>query len=352
MSGIFRFRVIKTVRSLVSFLLLSVLLLVSACAEQKQLVSFSGSTMGTTYNVKLVIVDGVDGARFEQLSKGVYSTLDRVDRALSTYQEDSELMRFNRLKVGQTLPLSEQAFEVFQLSIDVLKQTDGYFDPSIGPLVSAWGFGVEGSQVTPTEAQIKDLLAQTGMRSLKLNPNQSSVDKLGEGFIDFSAIAKGYGVDKVHDYLKSEGFNDFLVEVGGEIRVSGWNADVKKWRLGIEEPDLAVRKAYNVAHLHNVAMATSGDYRNFIDGPSGRYSHTIDPKTGYPVVSNLASVSVIAQSCALADALATSLMAMGFEKAKRYTEEQDIAAFFIVRSEEQFSSYSTKSMQAYLHSDS
>jgi thiamine biosynthesis lipoprotein len=174
------------------------------------------------------------------------------------------------------------------------------------------------------------------------------VRKLADGFIDYSAIAKGYGVDRAAQALESIGFTNFLVEVGGEVRVLGTNASGEAWRLGIEQPDILGRKAYNVAHLKDVSMATSGDYRNFIEGSEGRYSHTIDPKTGYPVSSEIASVSVVMKDCASADAWATALLAMGRERALEYAERKNLAAFFIFREDDGFSSHASKQMQQYL----
>lgn len=306
--------------------------------------------MGTTYSVKVVEggkVDFGDKGLHELTQRRVAQALDQVDRSLSTYKSQSELMRFNRATPGTEFEMGEEMREVTLLSLEILKASGGYFDPSIGPLVSAWGFGAESSSVAPSAEEVGLLLAKAGMRSLEIKESVS-IRKVSDGFIDYSAIAKGYGVDRVAQVLESMGFINFLVEVGGEVRVLGTNAAGEAWRLGIEQPDILGRKAYNVAHLNDVSMATSGDYRNFIEGPEGRYSHTIDPLTGYPVSSEIASVSVVMNDCASADAWATALLAMGRNRALEYAEQKDLAAFFIFREGDGFTSQASKQMRQYL----
>lgn len=332
-------------------LLVFISLLIVGCSEDLDELSFNGQIMGTTYSVKLVeggAVDFNDQALHEKAKQRVQEALSGVDQALSTYKQDSELMQFNLSPVGSILVMGKEMREVTLLSLEILEASDGFFDPSIGPLVKAWGFGAGSSKSQPDEQELKRFLAQTGMRSLELIEG-NRVRKAGEGFVDYSAIAKGYGVDRAAASLRVLGFQNFMVEVGGEVRVSGHNALGGPWRLGIEQPDFLERKAYNIVHISNVSMATSGDYRNFIDGPHGRYSHTINPQTGYPVSNDVASVSVIMDDCASADAWATALLAMGKDKALELSERLEIAAYFIVREEDGFSSYLTENMRKYVH---
>lgn len=327
-----------------------VALQLAACSHDARVLSFGGEVMGTTYSIKVVeggSVDFNDEGLSELTQRSVVQALDQVDSALSTYKTQSELMRLNRAMPGAEFEMGEEMREVTLLSLNILEASGGYFDPSIGPLVSAWGFGAESSSVAPDEQEVALLLSKAGMRSLEVE-DSVRVRKVADGFIDYSAIAKGYGVDRAAQALESIGFTNFLVEVGGEVRVLGTNSSGEAWRLGIEQPDILGRKAYNVAHLKDVSMATSGDYRNFIEGSEGRYSHTIDPKTGYPVSSEIASVSVVMKDCASADAWATALLAMGRERALEYAERKNLAAFFIFREDDGFSSHASKQMQQYL----
>lgn len=324
---------------------------IHGCSNGPRVHAFSGAIMGTTYSVKLIEggLPSFDNAYVLNAAEALsYEALVQVDEALSTYKESSDLMRFNRSDVGSVFKMGDEMRDVTELSLEILKASDGFFDPSIGALISAWGFGALASDSSPSDDQVKVLLAESGMRFVKV-VGGAEIKKVGMGFIDYSAIAKGYGVDKVAEALYSLGFENFMVEVGGEVRVAGHNAERSPWRLGIEQPDILDRKAYNVAHISDVSMATSGDYRNFIDGPKGRHSHTINPQTGYPVSNEVASVSVIMKDCASADAWATALLAMGKERALGVAQDQGLAAFFIFRDKDGFRSHATAKMLAYLH---
>lgn len=327
------------------------LLLLIGCSDKLVSTEFSGPIMGTGYNVKIISDSSISPEQYQTLSDGILVKLNAVDAALSTYKPSSELMRFNELDVGESLVVSEDTFGIVELSLLLLKKSGGYFDPSIGPLVSAWGFGAQAtpdSASAPSEKEIASLLEGSQMRMVELVPETRALLKASEGFMDLSAIAKGFAVDKVHEYLIHQGFTDFMVEVGGEVSVSGLNASRQNWRLGIERPDFGSRTAYTIAHISDVAMATSGDYRNFIGGGESRYSHTINPITGYPARTDLASVSVIATSCALADAWATAFMAMGYERAIKLADELGLAVYFIRRSDTGFVAATSQAMKQYL----
>jgi thiamine biosynthesis lipoprotein len=333
------------------FVVVASFAVLAGCSSERTVHAFQGAMMGTTYTVTLV-EGGEPNFQDERVLDEAESlsvqALALVDKALSTYKDDSDLMRFNQSAVGSIYEMGDEMAEVTLLSLEMRDASQGFFDPSVGALVSAWGFGAFSQDVPPHSEEIKALMAQSGMRFVRLI-DDTRIQKLGEGFIDYSAIAKGYAVDKVAETLRSLGFKNFMVEVGGEVRVSGHNAEGNHWRLGIEQPDILRRKAYNIVHISDVSMATSGDYRNFIDGPDGRYSHTINPKTGYPVSSQIASVSVIMKDCASADAWATALLAMGKKKALYIAQEQDLAAFFIFREKDGFSSHATIKMLSYIH---
>lgn len=331
--------------------LLALSLSLMGCTDKPVTTEFSGPIMGTAYNVKIISDSELPTTQYRMLNDGILAQLNGVDVSLSTYKPSSELMRFNNLDVGDSLVVSEKAYKVFELSMSLLEKSDGYFDPSVGTLVSAWGFGAQAADAgssPPTEMEVNSLLASSQMRLVEMIPETRELRKVSKGFVDLSAIAKGFAVDEVHDYLLREGFTDFMVEVGGEISVSGLNAMRQKWRLGIERPDFNSRSAYTIAHISDVAMATSGDYRNFIGGGETRYSHTINPVTGYPAKTDLASVSVISSSCASADAWATGFMAMGYERASNIADELGLAVYFIRRNDAGFISSMSQSMKQYL----
>ncbi len=328
--------------SFVSWIFSAVVIsLLAACSSESQSFVFQGAVMGTSYSVKVVTPEALSTAQQGVLDVEVGETLARVDQLMSTYKPDSELMRFNTAIAGQSVQWSADTLTVLDLSMSVFKESEGFFDPSIGPLVSRWGFGPQELGSAPGKEEVDRLLKQAGMKHFSVHAEDGTLTKLGAGFIDFSAVAKGYAVDKVAELLTNSGYSNFLVEVGGEVTARGRNKLGKIWRLGIEQPDFGGRKAYTIVNLENKAMATSGDYRNFVEIEGVRYSHTIDPKTGYPIQSNLASVTVVHESCALADAWATALNAMGFDVALEFAKQNNLDAYFIVRTESDFEAFSS-----------
>jgi FAD:protein FMN transferase len=324
----------------VSVILIGLVFLASCSSELNSFV-LSGPVMGTGYSVQIVTNKELGEIAKKELDVAVGNRLLQIDNLMSTYKPDSELMKFNALKLGGSVDLSSDTQAVLELSIDVFKRSRGFFDPSIGPLVSRWGFGPDKSSDIPNQEEVATLLSEAGMKHFQLNSKTGEITKLSKGFIDFSAIAKGYAVDQVSKLLAELDYSNYLVEVGGEVYARGVNKHQKTWRLGIEQPDFVGRKAYTVVNLANKAMATSGDYRNFFEVGGTRYSHTIDPKTGFPVASSIASVTVVHELCALADAWATALNAMGFEAALSFAEENKISAYFIVRKDGLFEAYSS-----------
>jgi thiamine biosynthesis lipoprotein len=278
----------------------------------KQEYSFAGTTMGTTYQVKVVTAAR---ERLEHVRAETEKRLKAINQSMSTYLSDSEISRFNDLqKAGKAFPISEDFFRVLQKGRQLYQWTGGAWDATIDPLVNLWGFGRKGQgRQIPDGATIKRLLADVGFRQFELKDNRTLVKHKGALTLDLGSIAKGYGVDQVAQLLKDSGFQDFLVEIGGEIYAAGVRIDGQKWRVGINrpQPEAAPDAVYKVASLQNQALATSGDYRNFFVIDGTRYSHVIDPRTGYPVSNGVISASVIADNCTLADGLATAVMAMG-----------------------------------------
>ncbi len=245
------------------------------------------------------------------------SAVDAVDTAMSTYQDDSELSRFNRHGT-EPFEVSDSMIEVVSEAQRIAELSSGAFDITVGPLVDAWGFGPDPGGDPPDADTIAVLLADNGFRRLDVDPEQRTLQKENAAIrCDLSAIAKGYAVDRVALGLTDLGLVDFMVEIGGEVRAVGRNAVGEAWRIGIERPEAGSRGMWSAVALADAAMATSGDYRNYYEKDGVRISHTIDPRTGRPVTHRLASVRVIHPSCMTADALATAISVLGPEEGRR-----------------------------------
>lgn len=316
--------------------------------DEPEIWEISGGIFGTTYHINVVLPE--DEARLQALAQGIEQELNQVDQAMSTWKPDSELSRLNQ-KANQSewTRLSAPLFEVIQTAQDISQLSEGAFDVTIGPVVNLWGFGPEARpEQVPTEEEIAALLSVTGWEFLELDPQQQALRSAEPQYLDLSAIAKGYGVDAVARYLDSEGVDGYLVEVGGEVRVRGRKPGGDAWRLAVEEPVEGERRVNKVLALENKAMATSGDYRNYYESEGQRYSHTIDPETGKPISHNLASVTVLADDCMTADALATAFNVMGFERAQALATRENIPAYFIVRGENGFETHQTPAFSSYV----
>jgi thiamine biosynthesis lipoprotein len=293
--------------------------------------TLTGPTMGTLYTVK-VAATGLAQARQDEVQAAVQAELDDVNAKMSHYLEDSELSRLNRWTEPEPFPVSAETLEVLQHAAEVSAFTDGAFDVTVGPLVNAWGFGPPGRPAeTPAAEQIEHLLAATGWELVGLDANTSTVRKgHPELTLDLSAIAKGYGVDRVAARLDMEGIENYMIEIGGEVRTRGLNEQGAPWRIAIERPEIGRRALQLVVPLSELSMATSGDYRNYYEVDGRRLSHTIDPRTGWPITHNVASVSVVHEQCVRADALATALLVLGpdgFDLA----EKLGLWAYFLTR---------------------
>lgn len=290
---------------------------------------FSGPTMGTAYTVK-VVAGPLTEARRAEISAAIEAQLERVNSRMSTYLPDSELSRFNRWTENEPFALSPETLTVFREAQRVSEATDGAFDITVGLLVEAWGFGAgESGPEGPSEAQIEALRGRVGWRQLQIEAG--GVRKMDPLLAcDLSAIAKGYAVDLVAGALDELGFHDYMVEVGGEVSVAGLSARRESWRIGIERPEVDERRLQEVLQLTDIALATSGDYRNFVVRDGRRLSHTIDPRTGRPVEHAGASVTVLADRCMTADAWATALMVLGPEAGYELAAARSLPVLFLV----------------------
>lgn len=294
----------------------------------------SGPTMGTSWVVKVVAKD-LPPEQLQAIESEVGETLERLNSRMSHYLEDSELSRLNRWREADPFPLSAETLEVLQHAKEINAATGGAFDITVGPLVNAWGFGPPGRPTKPpAEHEIERLLALTGSELIEIDRASSAVSKrLPELSLDLSAIAKGYAVDQVADALDARRIDNYMVEVGGEVRTRGRNTQGEAWQIGIERPIPGERAIDLIVPLSDLAMATSGDYRNYYEEGGRRISHTIDPRTGYPITHNVASVSVVAPLCVRADAYATGLLVLG-PQGFDLAEQLGLAAYFLQRDKE------------------
>ena len=334
------------VRSCVCLML--VWCLAAGTLEAGESITLTGKTMGTTYSVKLPKLPGELTA--ETLQAEIDRCLETVNNQMSTWQSDSELSRFNRFEESDWFPVSEDTAVVVKTAIEVSRSTGGAFDVTVGPLVNLWNFGPDRSERTlPAESVIEETKARVGFEFLEVRLDPPALRKTRpQVYVDLSAIAKGFGVDKVAGVLDQHLIADYMVEIGGEVRTKGTKADGQAWRIGIETPTPFARGVQEALALSGQSLATSGDYRNFAVIEGKRYSHTIDPRTGRPVDHKLTSVSVIAESCMLADAYATSLMVLGPVKGYNWATDRGIAALLIVRDGERFLEKPTPAFEPYL----
>lgn len=308
--------------------------LFSGCQSSREVV-LDGLIMGTSYQVKIRQVP--KNTTDNELNLAVSAELNRMNRIFSTYLKSSELSQLNQLEVGASVQMSDDLCNVFNLSASVNKMTLGAFNPTVAPVVNVWGFGPNEVNANPSKQTIDEALSKTGMDRVAID--KCKLTKLKPVSYDFSAIAKGYAVDKVSSLLTKMNLPYHLVEIGGEIKASipSSSESVRSWFIGIEKPETTgARKAVAAIDLTNQSVATSGDYRNYKEVDGKRYSHTIDPNTGYPVSHALASVTVITDDCATADALATGLNVLGPERAMQVAEQNKLAIYTVVHREGQF----------------
>ena len=285
-----------------------------------------GEIFGTTYHVRYNSTQNLD--------KEIEQELFRVDTIFSLFKENSLLSRFNR---GEDKGKGNTLFaEVIKLSLEISNETEGAFDITVAPLVNAWGFGFKNKQPLSNK-QVDSLQKLVGYQHLSFNGKELTKD-IPNLQIDCGAIAKGYAVDRIAKLLSDKGCQNYMVEIGGEVVVKGNNDKGEKWKIGINKPTQHAlpteEDLQTLLSLTNCGIATSGNYRNFYIKDGKKYAHSIDPKTGYPVQHSLLSATVITQSCAKSDALATAFMVMGLDKAKAFVEtHKDIQVYFIYADE-------------------
>lgn len=295
-----------------SFLLgLFILIFLCNSCAPKEPVKLQGTVFGTTYSI-IYFDDETD------YQKQIDSLFTKMNKSLSTYVPTSDISRINKGEIG--VKIDTYFKEVFNKSNQIYRETDGYFDPTVGSLVNAWGFGPEKPINNLDSTRVEELMQNVGFD--KVHIENSQIVKLHpEIYFDFNAIAKGYGIDVIGRFLESKNIENYLVEIGGEIRSRGTKQEGKAWKVQLENPNIdGSRSAYDIVEISNQSMATSGNYRKFrIDDHGNKFVHTVNPKTGFASESNLLSATVIASlDCANVDAYATAFMSMGLEKSKAF----------------------------------
>ena len=297
--------------------------------------SISGSTMGTTYHIKMVDTL-ISESQIRATQLRVDSLLLAINQSMSTYIPTSEISRFNQsTEINSPMKISPQLAVVLKSSLDIGHRSGGAFDITVMPLVNFYGFGFKKAAAhLPTTHELDSLKRFVGMQHLMFTDSTISKDT-PELSLDLSAIAKGFGVDAVSDFLAASGFENTMVEIGGEVVCCGYNKNGKSWQIGIDRPYFGEKPGEILQHvvaLSNYAIATSGDYRNYRDVDGTRISHTIDPRTGKPISHQLASVSILAKTCMLADGTATAVMVMGDVEGLKWLEATpEIEGLLIVR---------------------
>ena len=291
-----------------------------------------GFCMGTTYSVK--ISDPLTLRESEQLKKDIENSLSHIDRLMSTWKPDSEISQFNDASSFH-FNASATFFEVTQAALSWAEWSEGAYDPTIKPLLDLWGFGASGERKIPSSYETEQILKKIGSHQIVAHENTRIIEKLNPSItLDLSGLAKGYSVDQIGALLNEEKLTNWFIEVGGEVRVQGLNFYGESWRIGIEKPNslLFASNIQGIVSPHEGSIATSGNYRNFLNTNGVYYSHIIDPQTGNALKGDLFGVSVYAHDCMSADAVATALNVMGVRKGLEWIEQlSDIEAHFIVQ---------------------
>lgn len=308
-----------------SVFLLIITVTIVSCKPEPKNTKLSGQVFGTSYSV---IYD--NNINYEKQFDSLFYV---INKSMSTYIQDSDISKLNR---NEVVEVNTHFINVFNTSKIIYDVTSGAFDPTIGGIVNAWDFGPEGKIVALDSVKIDSLMQSVGLDKVKRRGNVILRENLNT-YLDFNAIAKGYAVDVIAEFFESQRVEDYLVEIGGEMRSKGINKEKQKpWTVGIDRPNFdGSQSVIKAIAFKNEAMATSGTYRKFkLDDKGNRYAHIIDTKTGYPSKTNVLSVSVIANDCMTADAYATAFQAMGIEKVTELLKTHpELKVFFVFENE-------------------
>ncbi|MFU2167515.1 FAD:protein FMN transferase ApbE [Lelliottia nimipressuralis] len=311
-----------------------------------------GKTMGTFWRVSIM---NVDARRADELRGKIQSQLEADDQLLSTYKNDSALMRFNLSNSTSLWPVSEAMADIVTEALHIGYKTNGAMDITVGPLVNLWGFGpTKQPEKIPDQAQIDDARARTGLQHLTVinQYGQQYLQKdIPDLFVDLSTVGEGYAADHLAALMTQEGISRYLVSVGGALVSRGLNASDKPWRVAIQKPTDTQNAVQAVVDINGHGISTSGSYRNYYELDGKRLSHVIDPQTGRPIEHNLVSVTVIAPTALEADTWDTGLMVLGPEKAKEVVRQEGLAVYMITREGETFKTWMSPQFQSFLISE-
>jgi thiamine biosynthesis lipoprotein len=323
--------------------LLASLFFISCNSNKKSLLKMEGNAQGTTYHISYISNDGVSHKTV------IDSLLKEIDSSMSSYLPVSFISKINNN--DSTVLVDQYFIDVFNKSIEVSEKTDGLFDITVAPLVNSWGFG--STKKVPLDSnRVDSLLQLVGYKMLKLEDNKIIKAKSGTK-LDFNAIAQGYSVDVLANYLESKGIDNYLVELGGELKAKG-KKENENWKVGIDKPDVkpsSARKLEAIINLNDKALATSGNYRKFYEENGQKFSHIINPKTGYPAKQNLLSATVIADDGITADAYATTFMVMGLKRSIQFLENNKdlrLEVYFIYDDHGIWKTYASESLKKWI----
>lgn len=339
----------KLARRLRPCLALAGLFLLTACDQGPEVLEISGPAQGTSYSIQVVAPPaGLDEKELRTLAE---DELGAVDRLLSTWRDDSELARFNAASATEWFPVSQELAALVGRSLAIGRETRHAFDITLAPLLELWGFGprADTTPSLPAADALEAARARVGPGQIEVRARPPALrKKRADVVVELDGIAQGYTVDRLAAALDERGASRYLVELGGELFGRGRNPEGQPWTIGIEKPVAGVRRLHRMVTLDGVGMTTSGDYRVFFEIEGKRYSHTLDPRTGRPVRHALRSVTVIADSAARADALATALMVLGPDEGRAYASDRGIAALFIVGGDGGYTDHATPPFHEFL----
>ena len=328
--------------------MLAFLLCLSGCQKASEGVQLTGPIFGTQWSL---IYHGVDeSVTEEKVKEALLEAFSVVDDSMNHYLPSSTLSELNRLPAMEVMEVDWDFALVFNTALDIYYATGGAYDPSVSPLINLWGFGPEGVTKRPTDEEIAAVEPFVGLDEFAWDlSTRGFVKRDAKATLDFSSIAKGYAVDLAADSLDDLGLDHFMLEVGGEIQVRGSSPRGDAWRLAVERPTPGSRgQIFTAIEVSDVGVATSGDYRNFFEDGGRRFSHLIDPRTGYPIEHDLVSATVVHPSTMIADAWATALMVVGTEEALRLADVYELAVFLISREDDQLVSSYNDAMTQWL----
>jgi len=331
--------------------LIALAIFLSGCFDKEESltkISLSGRTMGVAYNVTYIDVVKNSDAVANNRKIAIDELLVTVNKQMSTYDKSSELSLFNQSRTLLPFAVSEDTAKVVSESIRLAELTEGKLDITIGPLVNLWGFGpLMKPDRLPSGEELNKALDIVGIENLAVYEN-TLIKSIPQLYVDLSTTAKGFGVDKVAQYLESQNIQNYLVEIGGEVRIKGIPSPVRDWVIAIEKPVSNHRAIQQLISPKNNGLATSGDYRQYFEENGRRFSHIIDPDNGMPINHKLVSVTVIHPSCMTADGLSTAIMLMGPDKGLMFAKTNGIAAYLVTKTDVGFNTVYTPEFKPYL----